>query len=68
MEMFTKRHYEAIAKSFAETRPREGTIRWNGNREQWERDIVRLSIMFLQDNPNFNVGKFRVACGWAEAD
>ena len=61
--MFTKRHYEAIAKVVAVTHREGKTLR-----KQYAEGLTDdLIVLFYADNPNFRAQQFRVACG-LEAD
>jgi len=52
--MFTKRHYIAIAK-IVSSLSRDGRI-------DTSQLILRLSVLFREDNPLFNRDKFTRAC------
>lgn len=56
--MFSKRHYETIAKRFA----------WIDapNREAKDYATETLADLFAEDNPNFDRARFLKACGVGE--
>lgn len=56
--MFTKEHYNIIAKIIADTHT------WTDGEDEVIYDIVeRLIEEFANDNPRFDAQKFRNACG-----
>lgn len=63
MPLFTKHHYEAIAKTI------RLYIRFPGKDEGTETDffIRTLADSFAEDNPKFNRSKFMQACGITSA-
>lgn len=57
--MFTQRHYIAVAKLFAETRPTdEASFAY----AQWRTMLIAFSTKFEADNPKFDQRKFTEAC------
>lgn len=60
--MFTKKHFEAIANTMGDARPKEvapGILRL---RLQWDLDCVKLADMLEHSNPRFNRSRFMKAC------
>ena len=55
--IFTKKHYESIAKMIHDIYLPSQLPRDGGN------VIYYLADLFAEDNPNFNRGKFYSACG-----
>lgn len=64
MSMFTQKHYEAVAKVLAETRPTDDRPGTEGSYRlrQWNRDVNALSAMFTDDNPRFDNERFARVC------
>jgi hypothetical protein len=64
MSAFSHRHYEAIAWVIANV-SESVSIGEISYAEAGERLIVDLERMFVQDNPKFDLERFRMAC-WKE--
>jgi hypothetical protein len=62
MGMFAHRHYEAIAEIIADVGESVsiGEIRKD---EAGEIIVRSLELLFIDDNPRFDVERFRMACG-----
>lgn len=56
MSKFAKRHYEAIATVLQSSKPE------NNPAVEWQIIRDNLTRMFLNDNANFDVGRFQRAC------
>lgn len=60
--MFAHRHYEAIAEIIADV-SESVSVGEIGKDEAGEVMIRSLELLFGQDNPKFNLVRFRNACG-----
>ena len=59
--MFTRRHYEALAKVFAENKPQPN---WDANKRTQHDLLLRdLSAMLQMDNQGFKRSRFVEAAG-----
>lgn len=66
MPIFSKRHYEAIAKAMKAHKPDrfgDGSMP-----AQWKSDVFGLAALFSEDNPKFKPMQFYTACGIMEDD
>ena len=60
---FERRHYQAIAEVLRECYPRSINADVNNIGKPWWNYIKkRMSVMFANDNPNFDWEKFEEAC------
>jgi hypothetical protein len=60
--MFSKRHYETIARVMQDTKP-DGTFVTNQIRlDQWAHVRDKLACAFACDNGQFKQGRFIAAC------
>lgn len=57
----SRKQYEQIAAELAKSRP---SSKSRTARETWEDVVVRLVVLFKNENPAFNKRKFYDACGW----
>ena len=62
MSVFTHRHYEAIAEIIADV-SESVSIGEISSSEAGEVIIRSLELVFIDDNPKFNLQRFRNACG-----
>ncbi len=62
MSMFAHRHYEAIAEIIADV-SESVSIGEILHAEAGEVLIRSLELLFIDDNPKFDVERFRMACG-----
>lgn len=67
--MFSKRHYEALAKAMSEAKPSPDRFSLGlgddtvSQRGQWYTDVEQIVSMLIADNPKFDNDKFIKACG-----
>lgn len=62
MSMFSHRHYEAVAEIIADV-SESVSVGEIGKDEAGEIIIRSLELLFEEDNPKFNLQRFRNACG-----
>lgn len=58
----TKKHYEMLAEAIASAKP-QGMRLPPGSMRVWERVVRKVSDALAEDNPRFDVQRFRDACG-----
>lgn len=59
--MFSQRHYEAIAERFNDVYRRYHSLEMDWAFEPLNEVTSRLTILFRMDNPNFSPNKFETA-------
>ena len=59
--MFTSKQYQAIADTFRSTRPSTWGFDDIGDKvvQQWTKDVHAIEKVFIADNVNFNLTRFR---------
>ena len=60
--MFSKRHYEAIARVLQDCHPKEYGLAHSHAAEQWAFTLKTMADMFAHDNGAFDHDRFKRAC------
>jgi hypothetical protein len=63
----SRKHYIALARMFNDTKPVAeeclNSHEWAVKMEQWKEMVERTAIVLADDNPRFDINRFRTACG-----
>jgi hypothetical protein len=56
--MYTRRHFEDLARTLRSSRPEEPKAHW-----QWRLTVASFAQLFARNNPRFDSERFLRACG-----